>query len=166
MECRGQIQGHYPVYLPDYSQFTEKLMQRSHHCTLHGGVALAIADIHERHWIPGLRQIVKKVIKSCWGCKCFQTLAHAAPPSGLLPRGRTEGSIAFEVVGVDFPGLIKYHKSAHVEDKAYLVLFTCSLSRALHLEVLSNLEMMGFPGSLKLLVARRGRPLLIFSDKG
>ena len=69
-------------------------------------------------------------------------------------------------MGVDFAGLIKYHRSARVEGKAYLVLFACSLSRALHLEVLPNLETATFLGSLKRLIARRGRPSKIYSDNG
>ena len=166
LECRGRIQGSYPIYLPDDCLFTEKFVQRAHLRTLHGGVALTMANVRERHWVPRLRQVVKKIIKGCWGCKRFQAQAHAAPPPGLLPRERTEGSTAFEVIGVDFAGPIKYRKSARVEDKAYLVLFACSLSRALHLEVVPNLETVTFLGSLKRLIARRGRPSQIYSDNG
>ena len=166
LECRGRIQGRYPVYLPDDCLFTEKFVQRSHRRTLHGGVALTMADIRERHWVPRLRQVVKKIIKSCWGCKRFQAIAISSPPPGLLPRERTEGSTAFEVVGVDFAGPIKYRRSARVEGKAYLVLFACNLSRALHLEILPNLETATFLGSLKRLIARRGRPSSIYSDNG
>ena len=166
LECRGRIQGRYPVYLPDDYLFTEKFVQRSHRRTLHEGVALTMADIWERHWVPRLCQVVKKIIKSCWGCKRFQAIAISSPPPGLLPHERTEGSTAFEVVGVDFAGPIKYRRSARVEGKAYLVLFACSLSRALHLEILPNLETATFLGSLKRLIARRGRPSSIYSDNG
>ena len=53
-----------------------------------------------------------------------------------------------------------------MEGKAYLVLYACSLSRALHLEVLPNLETSTFLGSFKRLIARRGRPAKVFSDNG
>ena len=33
--CCGRIQGEYPLYLPDSSLFTTKLVQRAHVCTLH-----------------------------------------------------------------------------------------------------------------------------------
>ena len=72
----------------------------------------------------------------------------------------------FEIVGVDFAGPIKYRKSSRVEGKGYLVLYTCSLTRALYLEVLPNLETTTFLSSLKRFIARRGRPLKIFSDNG
>ena len=166
LECQGRIEGRYPVYLSDDCLFTEKFVQRSHRRTLHGGVALTTADIWERHWVPRLRQIMKKIIKSCWRCKRFQAIAISSPPPGLLPRERTAGSNAFEVVGVDFAGPIKYRRSAPEEGKAYLVLFACRLSRALHLEILPNLETATFLGSLKRLIARRGRPSSIYSDNG
>ena len=37
-ECRGRIQGDYPVYLPHKSTFVEKLVMDTHQKTLHGGV--------------------------------------------------------------------------------------------------------------------------------
>ena len=72
LECRGRIQGHYPVYLPDDCQFTEKFVQRAHHRTLHGGVGLTMACVRERHWVPRLRQLMKRVIKSCWGASVIR----------------------------------------------------------------------------------------------
>ena len=99
--------------------------------TLHGGVGLTMAKIREEYWIPRLRRLAKKVIKQCHGCKRFQAVALAAPPPGLLPPERTEGSSPFEVVGVDFAGPIKYRKSSRAEGKAYLALYACSLPRSL-----------------------------------
>ncbi|XP_029183999.2 uncharacterized protein LOC114952116 [Acropora millepora] len=166
LECRGRLQGIYPIYVPDGTIFAEKLIQHAHKATLHGGVGLTMAKVREQYWIPRLRQQVKRVIKRCHGCKQFQAVALATPPPGQLPLERTRGSGAFEVVGVDFAGPIKYLKLSRKEGKAYLVLFACSLSRALYLEVLPNLETATFLGSLKRLIARRGRPSTIFSDNG
>ena len=61
---------------------------------------------------------------------------------------------------------IKYCKSSRAEGKAYLVLYACSLVRALYLEILQNLETTTFMASLKRFIARRGRPSKIFSDNG
>ena len=127
--------------------------------TLHGGVGLTMAKVREEFWIPRLRRLAKKVIRECHGCKRFQAVALAAPRTGLLPLEITEGSTPFEIVGVDFAGPIKYCKSFRIEGKGYLVLYTCSLTRALYLEVLPNLETTTFLACLKRFVARRGRPL-------
>ena len=48
LECRGRIKGRYPIYLPDDSVFTEKLVRHAHQCTLHGGLGLTMADVREK----------------------------------------------------------------------------------------------------------------------
>ena len=166
LECRGRLQGIYPIYIPDGTIFAEKLIQHAHKATLHGGVGLTMAKVREQYWIPRLQQQVKRVIKQCHSCKRFQAVALATPPIRQLPLERTKGSGAFEVVRVNFAGPIKCLKLSRKEGKAYLVLFACSLSRALYLEVLPNLETATFLGSLKRLIARRRRPSTIFSDNG
>lgn len=166
LECRGRLQGVYPIYIPDATTFAKKYVKHVHKATLHGGVGLTMAKVREEFWIPRLRRLVKKVTRECYGCKRFLAVALAAPPPGLLPREKTEGSCPFEVVGVDFAGPIKYRKTPRVEGKAYLVLYACSLTKALYLEVLPNLETSTFFASLKRFIARRGRPLKIFSDNG
>ena len=107
LERRGQIQGVYPVYIPDTSMYSVKFVQEAHEATLHGGVGLTMTKVREQHWIPRLRRLVKHIVKKCPGCKRFQAVALAAPPPGLLPQDRTEGSYPFKVVGVDFGGPIK-----------------------------------------------------------
>ena len=125
-----------------------------------------MAKVREKFWIPRLRRLAKEVIRECYRCKRFQAVALAAPPPGLLPLEGTEGSTLFEIVGVDLAGPIKYRKSSRIGGKGYVVLYTCSLTRALYLEVLPNLETTTFLASLKRFIARRGRPLKIFSDNG
>ena len=38
LECRGRIQGEYPIYLPDSVLLAANIVQRAHVTTLHGGV--------------------------------------------------------------------------------------------------------------------------------
>ena len=166
LECRGRVQGDYPVYLPDTHRYTEKLIMVSHLVTLHGGVGLTLTKVRERHWVPRLRRLVKKVIKGGFGCKRFQAAALRNPPPGNLPRNRTKGGSAFQVVSVDFAGPLKYRKGKKNEGKAYIVLYACSLTRGIYLELLPNMETSEFMTSLKRLIARRGRPERIYSDNG
>jgi hypothetical protein len=90
--------------------------------------------------------------------------AATVPVPELLPKDRTNPGTAFGVVGIDFAGPAKYKKMAKTEGKAYLAIFSCSLSRAIHLELLQNLETPTFLVSLKKYIARRGRPRVIYSD--
>ena len=164
--CGGRIQGNHPVYLPWSSVFTEKLVQQVHCETLHGGVGLTMAALRENFWIPRLRSLVKMVRKRCWGCKRFRLKAVPPPVPGLLPENQTTIATAFKVIRVDFAGPIRFRKSSKAEGKSYLAIFACSLSRAVHLELLRNLETGTFIMSFKRFIARRGRPRVIYSDNG
>ncbi len=165
LECRGRIEGDYPLFLPRNTTFTLRVVEQAHLITLHGGVATTMAKVRERYWVPKLRQLVKQVRSKCWGCKRFRVKAFEAPPPGPLPKTRTQGSTPFEIVGVDFAGPIRYKKGKS-EKKAYLSMFACSLCRAVHLELLKSLEAVEFVRCLKRFIVRRGKPKLIYSDNG
>ena len=149
--CFGRIRESHPIYLPRKKIFTKKLVQRVHCETLHGGIGLTMAAVRERYWISRLRSLVKLVRKKCWGCKKFQQTPFTPPVAGQLPDDRITPGTAFQVIGVDFAGPIKFRESTKAEEKAYLCIFACSLSRAIHLEPLHN---------------HRGRPSVISSDNG
>ena len=164
LECRGRLQGHYPIYLPDQHPYTLKLVEDAHQRTLHGGVGLTMARVRQNHWIPRLRRLTKRVIKQCHGCRRFQARAETKPPPGNLPRDRTEGDRPFQTVGVDFAGPITYRVSKRTQGKAYVILYACSLTRAVYLELTKSMETGEFLQTLKRLIARKGRPEKIYSD--
>ena len=164
--CRGRVQGHYPVYLPPRVAVSEKMVQDAHNLTLHGGVGFTMAHIRQEYWIPRLRQLVKNVINHCYGCKKFHVTRFHNPPPGDLPVDRTEGSYPFQTVGVDYAGPIVYKISKKKDGKAYILLFACSLTRAVHLELLTDQTTENFIKCLKQFIARRGRPMKIYSDNG
>ena len=166
LECRGRIQGEYPIYLPDSALLAAKIAQRAHVTTLYGGVGLTMARVREKFWIPRLRKLTKRVVRKCSGCKRFQAVAFANPPPAPLPRERTEGNTPFNVIGVDFAGPLKYRDKRKEEQKAYVVLYSCSLTPGVFLELLPSLETTELIKSLKQLIARRGCPCKIYLDNG
>ena len=143
-----------------------KFVEHAHKSTLHGGVGLTMVNVRERHWIPRLRRLVKRVIKDCQGCKRFHAIAYATPPPANLPTTRTEGSTAYQVIGIDYAGPLRYRKSKGKEGKAYILLYACSLTRGVYLELLPNMETSECLNSLQRFIARRGRPERIYSDNG
>ena len=138
LQCHGRIQGKHFVYLPADATLTRKLVQRIHAETLHGGVSLNMAVIHEKYWIPTLRKLVKSVRSACWEYKRFCALPVRAPPPGLLPKEPTDISGPLEVIVTDFAGPILYKLRNKKEGKFYMVILSCSLSRAVHLELTLN----------------------------
>ena len=166
LECRGRVQGFYPIYIPDSSNLAEKFVQHAHKAALHGGVGITMVKVRERHWIPRLRRLVRQVIKKCLGCKRFHAIAYATPPPGNLPTTRTEGTTAFQVIGIDYAGPLRYRISKGKEGKSYVLLYACSLTRGIYLDLLPSLEMPECLDSLQRFIARRGRPERIYSDNG
>ena len=160
LECRGRIQGEYPILLPDSAHYTIKVVQRAHVTTLHGRVGLTMAKVREVQWVPRLLKLTKRVLRNCWG---FQAVAAPRPPARPLLRDRTKGDNPFSVIGVDFTGPVKYlQRKLKKEQKAYIVIYSCSLTRAVFLELLPSLETGEFIKSLKRLISRRGRPTKIY----
>ena len=123
-----------------------------------------MARVRQNHWIPRLRRLAKRVIRQCRGCRRFQARAVAKPPPGNLPRDRTEGDRPFQAVGVDFAGPIMYRISKKTYGKAYPILYACSLTSAIYLELTESVETGEFLQSLKRLIARKGRSEKIYSD--
>ena len=135
-ECRGRIQGDYPIYLPDDALFSKRLVLHAHLQTLHEGVSLTMAKIREKYWIPRFRRRTKRVINECVECKRFQVTALANPPTGNLPKERREGSVPFKSIGVDFAGPIKYLSKSKREMKPCILLYAYSSTRAVYLDLL------------------------------
>ena len=71
----------------------------------------------------------------------------------------------FQVIVPDFESPTYYHtKRNKKKSKAYILIFSCSVSGAVYLELMSNTTTKEFIKSLKQLIGRRGKPSTIYSD--
>lgn len=86
-----------------------------------------MVKVYEIYWVFRLCQFVKYFIKWCYGCKRFYVLVFVNFFLGNLFIDRIEGILFFQVVGIDYVGLIKYCDSKNKEGKVYIVLYVCSL---------------------------------------
>ena len=127
---------------------------------------MIMAKVRERYWIPRLRGLVKEVRKNCMGCRRF--IARPFPPANHapLPTDRTIAGEPYSVIGVDFAGPLRYRLPDKSEAKSYLVIYACSLTRGMYLELLKSQETEEFLCSFKRFMARRGRPRIVYSDNG
>jgi hypothetical protein len=80
-----------------------------------------------------------------------------------IPSDRVKPSRPFAVTGIDFTGplCIKVASDMH---KAYITLFTCAATRAVHLELCTDMDTDKFLMALQRLVGRRGLPHTIYTD--
>ena len=94
LECKGRIQGEYPIYIPPTSKVAEKIVMHEHVRTLHGEVSTTMAAVRKCYWIPRLRYLTKKVRRNCNGCKRFQATPFPRPPTGNLPKNARNETIS------------------------------------------------------------------------
>ena len=85
------------------------------------------------------------------------------PESPPLPQSRTKVGTPFKITGVDFTGALLVRNSGQ-ENKAYICLFTCGLSRAVHLEVVTDLSTKAFLQAFWRFVSHKSLPSLMISD--
>ncbi len=147
---------------------TKLLVETEHKKQLHSGTSILMAILGQTYYIPGLRAFLKRLAKTCANCQ----QANAKPLTlqmGLLPAERTSPSPPFSVVGMDFAGpfqLKRGHTRKPVVVKAYVCLFICMATKAIHLEVCSSLETEEFLAAFHRFSHRRGTPEVVFSDNG
>ncbi|GFW68730.1 integrase catalytic domain-containing protein [Trichonephila clavipes] len=152
----------HPVILPRRCKFTELLVIREHERIGHCGVSATLTQLRKKYWIPKGRQLVKTMIRICLVCKKYSA-KPANQLSGQLPRDRITQSPPFQVVGIDFTGAILV-KDNQGTRKSYVSLFTCAVTRAVHLELVSDMSTKCFLLALRRFLARRGNCKVIYSD--
>ncbi|XP_064089190.1 uncharacterized protein LOC135203387 [Macrobrachium nipponense] len=98
-------------------------------------------------------------------CNRLEGPALRRPPPPPLPACRVNSLRPFEVTGVDLTGQILICNPATKElDKVYIVVFTCTSTRACHLEVVKDLTSTTFLNSFRRFTARRSCPRRMISD--
>ena len=128
---------------------------------MHLGIASTMAEIRENWWILRLRSLVKKHIHNC---KVFATKPLVPSTTASLPNFRLEAVRPFLHTGVDFAGPLVYRKKDKSEGKAYIIIFTCAVTRAVHLETSKSQSAEEFQSKLNSFITRKTKPNLIVSD--
>ena len=121
---------------------------------------------HIRHlfWIPKLRQRVSSIVRKCVTCLKVNGRPYAAPIEPPLPKCRLEEAPPFTVTGVDFTGTLCYANEHSKLNKCYIVLFTCAVTRNVHLELVTDLSTAAFIRAFRRFTSRRSVPSHLISD--
>ena len=153
------VESKFPIILPPH-HVTKLIIWEIHQKSGHSGVERVLADSREKFWITKGRKTVKQVLSKCVPCKrSKQPLAKQRMAD--LPSDRvTPHEAPFTNVGVDYFGPIEV-KRARSQIKRYGCLFTCLVTRAIHLEMAYSLETDSFINCLERFMARRGKPKVI-----
>jgi len=158
----------HPLLLPKESHVTSLLITAFHRRLLHAGPKLILAMLRQQFWIVSGREAVRRIIFKCITCTRHKAL-HPTPRMGILPEARVQSVRAFSSVGTDYGGpyLIKESKRRNPKTtKVYISLFICMATKAIHVEIVSDLTTEAFLAALDRFVARRGVPAHVYSDCG
>ena len=158
-----------PILIPGSSYFARLLVQDAHLRTGHGTKKDTLVELRSRFWVTKGRNLVHHVLQKCARpCKRLESKAFNSVETPPLPEFRVRQSFPFATTGVDYPGPLLVRQVFDEHDtnmyKVWIVLYTCAVTRAIHLDVVPNSSASAFIRSLKRFIGRRGVPNLMISD--
>lgn len=158
----------HPVILPKGHHIAKLIMELEHENVLHGGADQMLASIRLKYWPLAGRRLAKQIIKNC--TKCFRVQPRNLQPlMGNLPEDRVTPSIRpFVRCGVDYAGPIQIKEGKRRGRpnlyKAYIAVFVCLVTKAVHIELVTDLSTEAFMACFRRMIARRGLCNIIWSD--
>jgi len=150
-----------PILLPSQDPYVEQMIREVHLNASHAGTQFVLNALREKYWILGGRKTVSQVLRKCVTCKRFAIKNLECEPAPL-PQNRIETQFAFQTTGVDLAGPVILKKGK----KAWIVLYTCAVYRAVYLDWVDSLSTEEFVESLEKFTYVIGRPCTIYSDNG
>lgn len=155
----------HPILLPYNHHITRVIIQNEHVRLHHAGTQATLYSIRVYWPIKG-RNLTRNIIKKC--IPCLRVKPRPMKQfMGNLPADRVSISRPFLNVGIDYCGPL------HIKErrfrnrnkiKIYIARFVCMATKAVHLEVVSDLSTEAFMADLKRLFSRRGKAKAIYSD--
>ncbi|XP_045201835.2 uncharacterized protein LOC123555228 [Mercenaria mercenaria] len=171
LRCQGRLENaglcenaRHPILLHKKDTFTHLVIEKMHKEILHSGVSQTLAGVRQRFWIPHGRAAVKYVINKCTICRRFEGAPYEMPPMPPLPKSRVTEAKPFRRTGLDYLG--PHFVKNKTPKKVWICLFTCLVTRAVHLEVVLDMTTEEFLLCFRRFVSQKGAPTQIISDNG
>lgn len=146
----------YPILLPHGHPVSALVVNYAHRCVCHNGVKETLAEVRRRYWIVKGRIFARAIVHKCTVCKRHEGVPLRGPPPPPLLEFRVKDDPAFTYTGVDFAGPLFVRESSSSSSKVWICLFTCLVTRAIHLDIVEDLSTSTFIRCLKRFAARRG----------
>nr|XP_012152412.1 PREDICTED: uncharacterized protein LOC105664083 [Megachile rotundata] len=155
----------HPLVLPGRHQFSDLVIRHEHARLLHAGSQQVLSSLRDSVWLINGNTNVKRIIRSC--VKCFRVRPRDTQCTmGQLPASRVTPARPFMTCGVDYAGpfLTKDRTRSKISIKAYMCIFVCFVTKAVHIELAPDLSTEAFLNCFRRFIARRGRCKCIVSD--
>ncbi|XP_067634925.1 uncharacterized protein [Eurosta solidaginis] len=157
-----------PAILPGKGRLAWLIAHSTHLQLLHCGAQQLTAALRQKYWIIGMRTLSRSLIKHC--VKCERLKAKTCEQMmGNLPACRVRPARPFLHSGVDYAGPIQVRpdrRRGNVVLKGYIAVFVCMVSKAVHLEFVSDLSTNAFLMAFIRFTSRYGHCLHLWSDNG
>ncbi|GFX13815.1 integrase catalytic domain-containing protein [Trichonephila clavipes] len=158
----------HPAILPGNHNLTVQIIVHFHRKNLHTGASSLLHYVREKFWPLNGRSLCRKVVHECLVCFKSRPLV-TSQLMGNLPRDRVVPDYPFNCSGVDFcgPFMIRYkNQRKGILHKIYICVFVCFVSKAIHIEIVSDLTSDAFIATLKRFFSCRGKCAKLYSDNG
>lgn len=155
-----------PVIIPPKTRLSWLIMNEAHENTHHGHIQLMMQYIRDRFWIPKLRHELRTFVNKCVTCKRYEH-PLGTQLMGDLPKEKVTPCKPFTYTGVDYAGPIElkeYLKTTIRTKKAWIAIFVCLQTRAVYIDIVTDLTSAAFISCFKRFVGRKGKCLRLFSD--
>ena len=120
-----------------------------------------LVEIRNQYWMVGARRTCKRVKRECIACQRLDAPA-GTQTMAPLPEMRVKQAPPFSVTGLDHGGPL--YCCDFAGKKFYVLLFTCAVIRAVHLELVESLSCESTVMALRRFISRRGIPSVLMSD--
>ena len=176
IKCKGRVNNSSsriglknPVFLPSKHPFVQLVIKNVHNSIMHFDVSQTLTALRERYWVIRGREAVKGIVKGCVICRRYEGTSYKSLPTANLPIERVSDDPPFTHIGLDFAGPLSVsssNSSKTIQDtiRAYICLFTCASTRAIHLELARGLDVQSFLLAFRRYSIRRGLLATITSD--
>ena len=155
----------HPILLSKDHPISLLITQQKHEDILHPGHSRVIAEVRKKFWIVGVRSIAKSIEKKCVTCRRWRGMACEQMMANL-PSFRLNASCPFENTAIDYFGPFDMKYGYRGRKKAYGVIFTCLTTRAVQVELATDLSTDTFLLAFRRFISLYGTPCEVRSDNG
>ena len=147
--------------------YLAKLYAQHIHDTCHLGISSVAVKVQSKFWVIGLRRLLKSIQFKCVVCRKLRSEVQQQI-MGLVPNERLSPAPAWSYTSVDLfgPYSIRGETNKRSRSRGYGVIFTCMLTRAVHLDLATDYSTDGFILVLRRFISNRGCPIKMWSDRG
>lgn len=162
----------HPVIISHQSRLAELLFEKAHRHCKHGGVQQMMHYLRQQSWITKLRDSLRQSVAKCVVCfRYSQRLRMETQIMADLPADRVTSGKTFWNTGVDYAGpfvveFIDEDRKPFWQCKVWVAIFVCLKTRAVHIDMVSDLTSIAFLSCYQRFINRRGRCRRMYSDNG